>query len=120
MATAAGSDERVELTLSTKYLVLMFVLGWITFFVTLIIAFVTARKYIRFVDRDGVTMRNGMRLPFKELTSAGTKQVGIYTQYYLAFGATEVAMWPFAPNNCDAAMALVQRAIEEGRTKQVA
>jgi len=109
--------ERVELGISTKYIALMFVLSWLSFFIAGIAAFITARKYVRVVDRDGLELRNGMRIPFKEMTSAGWKQVGMYKQFYCAFGATEVAMYPFAQTNVDAAVALVQRAFDEGRTK---
>jgi hypothetical protein len=110
-------DDRVELGISTKYLVLMFFLAWITLGIAIVIAVITARRYVRRVDRDGLELRNGMRLPFKEMTSAGWRQVGMYTQFYCAFGATEVALHPFAQTNVDAAVALVQRAFDEGRTK---
>lgn len=109
--------ERVELGISTKYFVFIFLLSWISFFIAAVMAFIAARKYVRVVDRDGLELRNGLRIPFKEMTSAGWRQVGMHKQFYCAFGATEVAIYPSAQTNVDAAVALIERAFAEGRAK---
>jgi len=94
--------ERLDLHLRNGFILILVVLGVMSCGLTpLLIWFVSIKDYPKSFDAEGVTLRNGRRLPWKDLTETrrlilrsrgGGRQV--VTGVGLVFGKTHVKVAP--------------------------
>jgi|SRR5436190_12762913 hypothetical protein len=92
--------DRLDLHLKGGFIVLMVALGLMSCGLTpLVIWLVSIKDYPKSLDPEGVTLRNGQRLPWKDLTERrrlifrrGGRQV--VTGVGLVFGKTQVKIAP--------------------------
>lgn len=65
--------DRLELHFNRRFKIMMVLLGLVSFgFLPLLLWFAAARHYPRALDAEGVTLRSGERLPWRDLTGRHT------------------------------------------------
>ena len=93
--------DRLELHLKATFVVLMIALGLMSCgMVPLLMWFVSVRHYPKALDREGVTLNNGKRLPWRDLTAKRRLVLRtrsgrqVVTGVGLSFGETNVNIAP--------------------------
>jgi hypothetical protein len=117
--------DRLDLHLKGTFILLMIVLGFMSCgMVPFVVWFVSVRHYPKALDRDGVTLKDGRRLPWKDVTAkkrlilrkAGSNHA-VVTGVGLSFGKTTVSIAPRVLVEGPQVLPFLSRVLGEDLTK---